>query len=62
MLSRGDAAAGIIYICNPNNPTGTLTPRRDLEGFIRRVPETTAVLVDEAYHHVGESAPCRVDV
>jgi histidinol-phosphate aminotransferase len=56
MLSRSDAATGLVYICNPNNPTGSLTRRRDLEGFIRELPETTCVLIDEAYHHyVGES-------
>jgi histidinol-phosphate aminotransferase len=57
MLARSDAATGLIYICNPNNPTGTLTHRRDLEAFIRRLPATTSVLIDEAYHHyVGESS------
>jgi histidinol-phosphate aminotransferase len=56
MLARSDAATGLVYICNPNNPTGSLTRRRELEGFIRELPETTYVLIDEAYHHyVGES-------
>jgi len=57
MLARADAAAGLVYICNPNNPTGTLTRRPELEAFLRRLPATTYVLIDEAYHHyVGESA------
>jgi histidinol-phosphate aminotransferase len=57
MLAHSDAATGLVYICNPNNPTGTLTPRRDLEAFIRELPETTHVLIDEAYHHyAGASA------
>jgi histidinol-phosphate aminotransferase len=57
MLARSDAATALVYICNPNNPTGTLTRRRDLEAFIRRLPAVTLVLIDEAYHHyVGESA------
>jgi histidinol-phosphate aminotransferase len=51
MLTRIDASTGLVYICNPNNPTGTLTPRRDVETFIRKLPATTAVLIDEAYHH-----------
>jgi histidinol-phosphate aminotransferase len=51
MLARSDATTGLVYICNPNNPTGTLTSRRELEGFIRWLPPTTAVLIDEAYHH-----------
>jgi histidinol-phosphate aminotransferase len=56
MLARSAASTGLVYICNPNNPTGSLTRRRDLEAFIRELPETTSVLIDEAYHHyVGES-------
>src|SRR5438034_396130 len=51
MLAHIDAAAGLVYICNPNNPTGTLTRRQDIEGFIRSVPATTHILIDEAYHH-----------
>ncbi|HXJ06001.1 MAG TPA: histidinol-phosphate transaminase [Candidatus Acidoferrum sp.] len=51
MLRRTDAATGLVYICNPNNPTASLTPRRDLEAFIRKLPATTTILIDEAYHH-----------
>src|SRR5206468_11478150 len=57
MLARCDSSTGLVYICNPNNPTGTLTRRRDLEAFVRQLPEKTFVLIDEAYHHyVGESS------
>ena len=57
MLDRTDSSTGLVYICNPNNPTGTLTRRRDLEAFVRQLPDTTFVLIDEAYHHyVGESS------
>jgi histidinol-phosphate aminotransferase len=41
---------GLIYVCNPNNPTGSVTPRRTLETFIRSLPPNTYVLMDEAYH------------
>jgi histidinol-phosphate aminotransferase len=51
MLARSDASTGLVYICNPNNPTGTLTPRPDLEDFLRKVPSGIPVLIDEAYHH-----------
>src|SRR3989442_1040553 len=51
MLVQADASASLVYICNPNNPTGTLTPRNDLEAFIRKLPATSRVLIDEAYHH-----------
>jgi histidinol-phosphate aminotransferase len=51
MLARASDSTGLVYICNPNNPTGTLTPRKDIETFIRRLPASTTVLIDEAYHH-----------
>jgi histidinol-phosphate aminotransferase len=50
MLARCDASTGLVYICNPNNPTGTLTPRKDIEAFIRKLPASTFVMIDEAYH------------
>jgi len=60
MLDRANASAGLVYICNPNNPTGSLTLRKDLETFIRKLPATTHVVMDEAYHHyVGGSSAYR---
>jgi len=57
MLDRADATTGLVYVCNPNNPTGTLTRRTELEAFIRKLPDSTQVLIDEAYHqYIGESA------
>ena len=57
MLSRADASTGIVYICNPNNPTGSVTRRRELERFITKLPGSPVVLIDEAYHHyVGGSS------
>jgi histidinol-phosphate aminotransferase len=57
MLLRTKASTGIVYICNPNNPTGSITPRADLDAFIAKLPPTTYVLVDEAYHqYAGESS------
>ncbi len=41
--------AGLVYICNPNNPTGSITPRKELEKFIQKLPPKTMVLMDEAY-------------
>jgi len=56
MLRRSGPSTGLVYICNPNNPTATLTRRKDLESFIGRLPATTMVLIDEAYHHyAGQS-------
>ncbi len=44
-------ASGLLYICNPNNPTGTLTERADMETFVRKLPRSFMVLIDEAYSH-----------
>jgi histidinol-phosphate aminotransferase len=51
MMAHARDSAGLVYICNPNNPTGTLTPRKDIEIFIRKLPAKMMVLIDEAYHH-----------
>jgi Histidinol-phosphate/aromatic aminotransferase and cobyric acid decarboxylase len=50
------AGAGLIYICNPNNPTGSITPRAALRDLLTSVPATTTILVDEAYHHYTASS------
>ncbi len=39
----------IIWLCNPNNPTGLLIPEKELAEFIERVPENILVVIDEAY-------------
>jgi len=51
MLARARATATLVYICNPNNPTASLTDRKDLEHFITKLPVSTFVVIDEAYHH-----------
>lgn len=57
MLTHIDAATPLVYICNPNNPTGSLTPRDALENFFAKLPATTTVLIDEAYHHYALQTP-----
>ena len=44
-----DASTRVVFIANPNNPTGTWLGRAELERFMTKVPATTLVLVDEAY-------------
>ena len=39
----------LIFVCNPNNPTGTVVHRRELETFLDRVPADCLVVLDEAY-------------
>jgi histidinol-phosphate aminotransferase len=54
MAAACDASTGLVYVCNPNNPTGTIVSGKELEAFLARVPASTVVLVDEAYHHFVE--------
>jgi len=49
--SSKSGATGLIYVCNPNSPTGTLTTREDLEKFLVEVSPKFQVVIDEAYHH-----------
>lgn len=50
MLERITASTALVYICNPNNPTASLTPRENLETFVGKLPLSTFVIIDEAYH------------
>jgi histidinol-phosphate aminotransferase len=54
MAAACNAQTGLVYVCNPNNPTGTIVTRDALAAFVAQVPRTTAILVDEAYHHFVE--------
>ena len=56
-LEKMGAAAqkGLIYICNPNNPTASTTPKNDLREFIAETSPNTMILVDEAYFHYADS-------
>jgi histidinol-phosphate aminotransferase len=59
MARACDARAGLVYVCNPNNPTGTIVSGDEFQVFLARVPASTTVLVDEAYHHLVEAAAYR---
>ncbi len=54
MAETCDASTGLVYVCNPNNPTGTLVSGDEMAAFVARVPAATTILVDEAYHHFVE--------
>jgi histidinol-phosphate aminotransferase len=51
-MLAASSTPGVIYICNPNNPTGTCTPRADMEHVVANAPKGTIVLIDEAYIHL----------
>ena len=53
-----DPNAGVLYVCNPNNPTGTLTPRADIEWLLENKPKGSVVLLDEAYIHFTDAPMC----
>src|SRR5438552_17426612 len=53
MLSS--AKGGLIYICNPNNPTASITLKDELRDFIAKTPPEIMLLVDEAYFHFADS-------
>jgi histidinol-phosphate aminotransferase len=50
MAAACTSKTGVLYICNPNNPSGTIVTRDELAACIQAVPSTTLVLVDEAYN------------
>jgi histidinol-phosphate aminotransferase len=55
-----DAITGhtkIIYLANPNNPTGTMFTRHEFDSFHRRVPERVLIILDEAYFEYAKDNP-----
>jgi histidinol-phosphate aminotransferase len=50
MAQAIDDETSVVWIANPNNPTGTLAAPGALEAFVRRVPARVIVVIDEAYH------------
>jgi histidinol-phosphate aminotransferase len=61
-MATADSNAGLIYLCNPNNPTGTLTSREDMEWLLANKPAGSILMVDEAYIHLAEGASTMVDM
>jgi len=47
----------LIYLCNPNNPTGTIFTRLEFENFIRKIPDHVLVILDEAYYEFAAINP-----
>jgi len=60
MRAQVDARTGLIYMCNPHNPTGSLTRRQNIDAMLAKLPPQVLVVVDEAYHDfVGHAADYR---
>jgi histidinol-phosphate aminotransferase len=60
-MVAADPNAGVLYICNPNNPTGTLTSKQDIVWALENKPKGSVLLVDEAYIHFSD-APDVIDL
>ena len=57
MVAKAPKSGALIYLCNPNNPTASLTPAAKIEAFLNSLPPNVTVLLDEAYHHFAMGAP-----
>ncbi|UXW84921.1 histidinol-phosphate transaminase [Microbacterium azadirachtae] len=56
MLAAITDRTRLIFVCNPNNPTGTVVGPEELERFVDAVPRDVLVVIDEAYVHFDDSA------
>lgn len=56
MLQQVTAKTKIIFICNPNNPTGTIVHQLEVDEFMERIPHSILVVFDEAYFEYVEDS------
>jgi histidinol-phosphate aminotransferase len=61
-MLKADPDAGAYYVCNPNNPTATLTPRKEIEFLLANKKKDAIVVVDEAYIHFSPNAVSAADL
>jgi len=59
LATRVDRHTRIVFIANPNNPTGTYVPQAELRGFLALIPDDVIVVIDEAYVEYVEVADYR---
>jgi histidinol-phosphate aminotransferase len=57
-MVKAHPSPGAYYIVNPNNPTGTMTPKADLVWLVNNKPKGSVVIIDEAYHHFSDDESC----
>lgn len=55
LLERIDGRTKVIFICNPNNPTGTYWSLGKLRSFLEKVDRRAVIVIDEAYHEFVEA-------
>jgi histidinol-phosphate aminotransferase len=61
-MAGADPNTGVIYVCNPNNPTGTVTRKEDILYLLEHKPKGCVVLIDEAYIHFATTATPAVEL
>jgi len=61
-MIKTDPDAGAYYVCNPNNPSGTVTPRAEIEYLLEHKQKNAIVVLDEAYIHFSERAQSGADL
>ena len=54
MAAAVTARTRIVWVCNPNNPTGTIVSRKVVEEFLEAVPRSVAVVFDQAYYEFAD--------
>ena len=55
MAAAVDSRTKLVFLCNPNNPTGLYFSHAELEGFLRSVPRTALIVMDEAYGEYADA-------
>lgn len=58
MAARVDDRTRLVFVCNPNNPTGSVVTQNDFDRFMERLPDHVVVVVDEAYIEFAKGADC----
>jgi histidinol-phosphate aminotransferase len=53
--NKNAAQVGFFYLCNPNNPTGVMVSKQDVDAVVKGLPKDMPILIDEAYHHFVDS-------
>lgn len=56
MLNAIDENTNVVWLCSPNNPTGSLIPKDDLDTFMEKCPKHVLVVLDEAYYEYVEES------
>jgi histidinol-phosphate aminotransferase len=57
-MLKAHPSPGAYYIVNPNNPTGTMTPKADIVWLVNNKPKGSVVIIDEAYFHFSNDESC----